>query len=378
MKSRIRAHKKRTREQIPDTTAQAKPMFQPRPFVVQSQSAQKSQQPDLKTSLRQAERYGHHLSQMHSTGVSNQTGVQPKRELGRLSMQYQRAGVSPVQAKLTVEEPQGKIVQRQDGVVQCRRKRNKRKNKNKTPGSHTVDKTAVNNQILNPPSKKKRADKPTNSITSNAHTQMPNDLKGQHPTDVDKHGKPNALTAHHKYGLSGTPSIKADAQRVVTTGQGETNLANWADPAHKKSQVDAKQTTWANHNLFMGPLTNDRGDDPGKRANERYPDLDTHFTQSGTVTPKSELALDIHKAGGITNFDPSELDKRLKALPKPSHASKFDQNEWQRGSAGKWEQKGMPKNWPQKTIDERIDYAEDKRYEPFRDFWDLNKKKKQT
>ncbi len=79
MKSRIRTQKKRTREQIPDTTAQAKPMFQSRPFVVQSQSAQKSQPPDLKTSLKQAERYGHHVSQMQLTGVSAREAVQPKK-----------------------------------------------------------------------------------------------------------------------------------------------------------------------------------------------------------------------------------------------------------------------------------------------------------
>ncbi|MEH2250340.1 hypothetical protein [Nostoc sp.] len=376
MKSRIRTHNKTTREQIPDTMAQAEPMFQSRPFVVQSQSAQKLQPPDLKTSVMRAERYGHHLSQMHSKGVYNQTGVQPKRELGRLPMQHQRAGVSLVQAKLTVEEPQGKIVQRQDGVVQCRRKRNKRKNKNKTPGSHTVNKTLVTDQILN---STERAKKPENF---KAHNKEEFDLKGGHPTDVNKKGKgkgkPKTLTAHHKFGLKGSPSIEKDAKKVVETGEGETKLANWADPLHKQSEVDAQQITWANHNIFMGPLTNDRGDDPDKRANESYSDLDTHFTASGTVTPKSDLALHIHKAGGITNFDSSELNKRLKALPNPSHASEFKPDEWQHNNAGKWEQKGMPKDWPQKTIDERIDYAEDKRYEPFRDFWNLNKEEGQT
>ncbi len=69
MKSRIRTRKKTTREQALDSSAApAQPMFQSRPFVVQSQSTQKSQQqPDLKTSLRRAQRYGHHLDRMRPT-----------------------------------------------------------------------------------------------------------------------------------------------------------------------------------------------------------------------------------------------------------------------------------------------------------------------
>ncbi len=78
MKSRIRTHKKRTREQTPDFSATpAQPMFQSRPFVVQTQSTQKSQQPDLKTSLMQAKRYGHHLSRIQPTGVSAGVVTQP-------------------------------------------------------------------------------------------------------------------------------------------------------------------------------------------------------------------------------------------------------------------------------------------------------------
>ena len=79
MKSRIRTRKKSTREQTPDfSTAPAQPMFQSRPFVVQTQSVQKSQQPDLKTSLRRAQRYGHHLSRLQPAGIATPTVVQPK------------------------------------------------------------------------------------------------------------------------------------------------------------------------------------------------------------------------------------------------------------------------------------------------------------
>ncbi len=83
MKSRIRTHKKSTREQTPDfSSAPAQPMFQSRPFVVQTQADRESQQPDLKTSLMRAERYGHHLSQMQPTGVPTHQAVQLKRTDG--------------------------------------------------------------------------------------------------------------------------------------------------------------------------------------------------------------------------------------------------------------------------------------------------------
>jgi hypothetical protein len=79
MKSRIRTQKKSTKEQTPDfSTAPAQPMFQSRPFVVQSKTAERSQQPDLKTSLMRAQRYGHHLSRMQPTGFSAPKAVQPK------------------------------------------------------------------------------------------------------------------------------------------------------------------------------------------------------------------------------------------------------------------------------------------------------------
>ncbi len=82
MKSRTHERKKKTRQQTPDTTAQAKPMFQSRPFEVQSQSAQKSQQPDLKRSLKQAERYGHSLSRMATEGRKGER-EQPAGNQGR-------------------------------------------------------------------------------------------------------------------------------------------------------------------------------------------------------------------------------------------------------------------------------------------------------
>ncbi|MEH2423242.1 MAG: hypothetical protein V7K48_20720 [Nostoc sp.] len=52
--------------------------FQPRPFVVQSKK-DNVQQPDLKTSLMQTENYGYHLHNMQTGGDSNTTAVQAKK-----------------------------------------------------------------------------------------------------------------------------------------------------------------------------------------------------------------------------------------------------------------------------------------------------------
>ncbi|MEH1849914.1 MAG: hypothetical protein V7L25_34315 [Nostoc sp.] len=51
-------------------------MFQPSPFVAQAQTVENSQQSDMRTSLRQAERYGHHLSPVQPIGISEPSTAQ--------------------------------------------------------------------------------------------------------------------------------------------------------------------------------------------------------------------------------------------------------------------------------------------------------------
>jgi len=51
-------------------------MFESRPFVVQSKVGEEGKQKDLKTSLMQAEHYGHHLNQMQLAAVSYRGVVQ--------------------------------------------------------------------------------------------------------------------------------------------------------------------------------------------------------------------------------------------------------------------------------------------------------------
>ncbi|MGH8002764.1 MAG: hypothetical protein ACREPR_25865 [Brasilonema sp.] len=79
MKSRLRIPPKNTQKETSAfSNAPSGGMFQSRPFVVQQQTRENSQQPELKTSLMQAKRYGHHFDRMHSTGLSAATALQPK------------------------------------------------------------------------------------------------------------------------------------------------------------------------------------------------------------------------------------------------------------------------------------------------------------
>ncbi|HIK06903.1 MAG TPA: hypothetical protein IGS40_19795 [Trichormus sp. M33_DOE_039] len=262
-------------------------MFQERSLAVQPKKAKKSQQPDLKTSLMQAEQYGHHLNQMNFAAQSTLNVVQP---------------------------------------VQC-------------AGGFGF------NQIWN-----KRPPKPK------PVPGQPN--PGLQQTDPTL----GTLTAHHKYGLQ---DIKHDLQHPnvlghpnpTTTPQGQ-NFLHWADPTSSKPTLTHSDVAWTAHNIFMGPKPEHRLDDPGKVPGALHPDLDTHFTESGTVTPASELALDIHQAGGIPLFNHQDLINRLNALPNAHQASSFNPAEWTQ-VGGKWQQTGMPSNWHQMSIQDRIKYAEE-------------------
>ncbi|NJK65169.1 MAG: hypothetical protein HC941_00320 [Microcoleus sp. SU_5_3] len=65
--SRTRSPRKRRSE---FSTVSDGGIFESRPFVVQSKVGEEGKQKDLKTSLMQAENYGHHLSQIQPTAVS--------------------------------------------------------------------------------------------------------------------------------------------------------------------------------------------------------------------------------------------------------------------------------------------------------------------
>ncbi len=94
MNGRLRTHQKDTRIPAQElSTAPTQGMFQPRPFEKPAPAADSYQQLDLKTSLMRAERYGHHLGQMHDSDVSAPQVAQPKMGRGR-SMQSEPAQLS--------------------------------------------------------------------------------------------------------------------------------------------------------------------------------------------------------------------------------------------------------------------------------------------
>ncbi|NMG10099.1 hypothetical protein DP117_25715 [Brasilonema sp. UFV-L1] len=273
-------------------------MFESRPFVVQASRGENSPQPDLKTSLMRAERYGHHLSQIQPFGNEATTAVQPKLETGQ-----------PIQCVLPFSTL--------DNMV---RKKGKLK--------------------------KERPSKPS------AHP----DLKQNDPTL-------GTLTAHHKYGYSKINNdVNTASGSAPIAGTATQNIENWADPKKTKPTLTQGDVAWTPHNIFMGPNPNDRLDDPGKVPGALHPDLDTHFTASGTVTPNSHLALEIQQAGGLPHFNPADLVKRLNSLPNPNQTSPFKQSEWVQPIPGKYQQAGMPAGWhTSMDINQRINYAEQKK-----------------
>jgi hypothetical protein len=102
MVSRIYIQKKGTKKQptgVANFSAQG--MLQQRPFVVQSKNENKIHQQDLKTSLIQTERYGHHFNQIKPTNISANTAIQTKLNTKQLP------------ESKTTELPQA-----QDGIIQ--------------------------------------------------------------------------------------------------------------------------------------------------------------------------------------------------------------------------------------------------------------------
>lgn len=171
---------------------------------------------------------------------------------------------------------------------------------------------------------------------------------------VDQHG--NDLTAHHKLPFN---QIRTTMNRAITgssiTGTGpeaQEGLEAWAQPP-TAGPIGQTGVSWADHNIFMGPAPEARAHDPGGEG------VDTHFTKSGTVTPRSELALDVAQAGGIHRLDPEELRRRLEALPSRHHSA-YDPTEWQ-NTPGGLRQRGEPADWHTRSLADKQSYARARR-----------------
>ncbi|MEH1900615.1 MAG: hypothetical protein V7L04_04170 [Nostoc sp.] len=102
MASLIDTQRKDTKKQLTGVAnSSAQGMLQSRPFVMQSKNENQIQQHDLKTSLMQAERYGHHLDKIQPAGILADTAVQTK------------LGTKQLPKSNTAELPQA-----QDGIIQ--------------------------------------------------------------------------------------------------------------------------------------------------------------------------------------------------------------------------------------------------------------------
>ncbi|MDF5734749.1 MULTISPECIES: hypothetical protein [unclassified Nostoc] len=86
MPKQLSTQTKNTQKQTPSfLTNTRQEMFESRPFVVQQQTPEKSQHTDLKASLMQKERYGHHLHSIQSGSAFTSQAVQQKRNAGTIN-----------------------------------------------------------------------------------------------------------------------------------------------------------------------------------------------------------------------------------------------------------------------------------------------------
>lgn len=163
----------------------------------------------------------------------------------------------------------------------------------------------------------------------------------------DQHG--NVLSSHHKY--PSNKIVKAVNEAVSGNTTTEQNVAEWAQRGTRGHISSIGQIAWTPHNVFHGPAPEDREDDPGGS------DVDPHFTRSGTVTPRSKLALKIDEAGGLGSIDPKVLKNELAKLSS-LEATAFKADEWEFGATGKERQKGKPTDWRTWSKKTRLKYAD--------------------
>lgn len=161
----------------------------------------------------------------------------------------------------------------------------------------------------------------------------------------------NALTANHKYPFN---MLHTDMNAAIGGNKNaRANLATWSERENPDETVGVPGVTWTRHNLFDGPLQETRADDPGH-------DIDAHFTASGNVTPRSELAVDLAAGGGLRGFDHEELTRRLEELGTEQRQTRsgFDPDEWEAtAEGGMWKQKGRPDGWKDWSPEQRQKYV---------------------
>jgi hypothetical protein len=181
-------------------------------------------------------------------------------------------------------------------------------------------------------------------ITDN-RPEKPASLRGR-----DEEG--DSLTANHLYPWNKIrddinkalkSGSQADLQKVLDFGKYKVDASFWqefAKPAgernHSFSETmnrAAQAICWAPDNVFLGPISDKRGDDPGEKR-------DAAFTKSGLPTPESAMAEMIDKKGGIAGkrtgaaavFEKNLREAQEGEKPK---ARDYDPKEWEPDQYGK-------------------------------------------
>ena len=164
--------------------------------------------------------------------------------------------------------------------------------------------------------------KQKNIIMPEKRPNKPNKLKGK-----DSRNEP--LTTNHKIPYH---EIRDQWNEAVKKEDDDKLAQMMKFFGVTENDVSVKKLAWAGINLFQGTLVDKRDGDPGEA-------LDRHYTSSGTVTPKSELAQKILDAS--FNLPEEELNRRLAQLVD-RNVSGYESEEWKPTNSGKRKQTGQP------------------------------------
>lgn len=178
------------------------------------------------------------------------------------------------------------------------------------------------------------------------------------------------FTAHHKYPWNKIKEDIEDAFKLPKTDESQATLSKLEEfsdnsfPVTKPSFLNSlnhRETTyrkkenlidtwiqnvcWVPGNIFIGPLSEKRVDDPSKRGGDD--DFDGHYRRNRRMSLRSEQLYEIFNSGGIRNA------KTSGAIEGSNSVAPFNESEWAKVEMGEGEVFG----------DDRYMQSEDPYYE---------------
>ncbi|MBN3947881.1 MAG: hypothetical protein HWQ38_16030 [Nostoc sp. NMS7] len=231
-----------------DTPAQR--MFESHPFVVQSKN-DNSEKPDLKASLIQAEKYGHHLSKKNLANQSVSTAVQPKLDNQPVQFTDKRKdpptssdGGNP--SKKSKSDSQLVDLLASSSAVTSQ------------PPNLLASSSAVTSQPPNLPASSSAVGN-TTRVLPFTELKVYNTKKGK----LDRPAKPSAmsglkdvddkpLSAHHKFPFN---KIREAVRKASSSPQLSQIIYDWVDPEGiiDRDNIQKSDVAWPAHNIHMGP-----------------------------------------------------------------------------------------------------------------------------